>query len=145
MITSELVEIFKECRGNFESFKARYAENYSYVAAHFAHRIVFYDFQTCIVFGNKIIRGNIRDEVVQILNNIPDEFKTTLSILMTRIQHGNSMVYFVAEDSNHLRGRSPSIIYTTSDEIKYTMAPLCMEQLDGIPNLYIRKIYNKNE
>lgn len=145
MITIELVEIFKECHNNFEAFKEKYAKNYSYVAAHFAHRLIFRQYQTCLVLSNKVTRNGIRDEIIAILNNVPKEFKPDMHILVTRVSVGTSTVFFSPEDPNHIRGRSPALVYTSSPELWVVLAPLCMEVLDDIPNLYIRKIYNKNE
>ncbi|QHJ74106.1 putative DNA packaging protein [Acinetobacter phage vB_AbaM_Lazarus] len=144
MITIELVEIFKECHSNFEAFKEKYAKNYSYVAAHFAYRLIFRQHQTCLVLANKVIRNGIRDEVIAILDNVPSEFKQDVHVLVTRISVGTSTVFFSPEDPNHIRGRSPTLVYTSSTELWAVLAPLRLEVLDGIPNLFIRKI-TKND
>ncbi|UQS94249.1 hypothetical protein ABNavy71_180 [Acinetobacter phage AB-Navy71] len=139
MITQELAEIWKGCKADFDNFKEMYAKNQSYVAARFAHRIIFNQYASCAILANRVIRNGVRDEIISILDKIPEEFIVSKKLCSSYIEVNGSMMYIFAENVLNLKGRSTDLVYTTNlDIVAQAVAPLSLLPDNDIPNLYVR-------
>lgn len=134
--TKELIIDFRRKRDDFEYFKESNAKNQSYVAALFAHALIFTQYSHSCVMAKQELRKKIRDEVETIVRGFFDTAELDLYATRIGAQPMASSVHFVNEQIVNLKGRSTHLVYFAGDKAELLEYCPWFVEMDDYPNVY---------
>lgn len=144
--TETLIADFRRERDEFEYFKEKHAKNYSYVAALFAHALIFDQYSHNCVLATSEVKMKIHDEIKSILKNVlyyGDE-DCHITIKKIAIPEVNSAVHFCSTNVQNMRGMSTNLVYYAGDAIHLLENYPWMSELPDYPNMFKSNYKNAN-